>query len=81
MLAAGTAPKPAFRTVKKKVKKEGPVAVQLGLSPALAKELKTNGEVTVSVTMTFTPADGGDVQTSTEDVTITRTRRPVRRSR
>ena len=27
----------------KKVKKEGPVAVQLGLSPALAKELKTNG--------------------------------------
>ena len=81
VLAAGTAPKPAFRTVKKKVKKEGPVAVRLGLSPALAKELKTNGEVTVSVTMTFTPADGGDVQTSTEDVTITRTRRPVRRSR
>ncbi len=72
VLAAGTAPKPPFRTVKKKVRREGPVALRIGLSPELAKQLRTTGEVTVSVAMTFTPTDGGDVQTGTSDVTITR---------
>ncbi|MBY0277562.1 hypothetical protein K2Z84_19690 [Candidatus Binatia bacterium] len=69
-LAAGAAPKPPFRTVKKKVKKEGPVAVRIGLSPALAKQLRTAGEVTVAVDLTFTPADGGAVQVRSEDVTL-----------
>lgn len=71
------APKPPFRTVKKKVKLEGPATIRLGLSPDLAKQLRTTGEVTVSVTMTFTPADGGDVQTRTEDVTLTK---PLKKS-
>ena len=74
---ASAAPKPPFRTVKKKVKAEGPVDIKLGLSPALAKQLRTTGTVTVSVAMTFTPADGGAPQTRVEDVTLSK---PPKRS-
>ena len=73
------APKPPpFRTVKKKVKTEGPVGIKLGLSPALAKQLRTTGTVTMSVADDlhacgwWRPADA-----RIEDVTLTK---PAKRS-
>ena len=75
VLAAGAAPKPPFRSVKKKLKKEGAVALRIGLSPALAKQLRTTGEVTVAVDLTFTPADGGAVQVRSEDVTLVKVKK------